>query len=86
VFVQYRLVPILIGAAGVLSLAGCQQQQAKSAGPPPVVPVSVSKAEQQSVPTELKVVGAVEASSIVQVKSQVAGELVKVPFTEGQNV
>jgi multidrug efflux system membrane fusion protein len=52
----------------------------------PVVPVSVGKAAQESVPTELKVVGTVEASAIVQVKSQVAGELVAVRFTEGQDV
>lgn len=53
---------------------------------PPVVPVSVAKVSQESVPTELKIVGTVEASSIVQVKSQIAGELVSVHFTEGQNV
>ncbi len=52
----------------------------------PVVPVSVAKVSQESVPTELKVVGTVEASAIVQVKSQVAGELMSVHFTEGQNV
>lgn len=37
-------------------------------------------------PVELRVVGAAEASAVVQVKSQVAGELVSVKFTEGQNV
>jgi multidrug efflux pump subunit AcrA (membrane-fusion protein) len=46
----------------------------------------VAKATQESVPTELKVVGTVEASAIVQVKSQVAGELMATHFTEGQNV
>jgi multidrug efflux system membrane fusion protein len=35
---------------------------------------------------EIKVVGTVEASATVQVKSQVAGQLLKVHFTEGQNV
>ena len=53
---------------------------------PPVMPVSVAKVVQQSVPTELRVVGTVEASAIVQVKSQIAGELTAVTFTEGQNV
>ena len=43
------------------------------AGGPPVVPVSVAKVTQESVPTELRVVGTVEASAIVQVKSQIAG-------------
>jgi multidrug efflux system membrane fusion protein len=52
----------------------------------PAVPVSVAKVEQQSVPTELRVVGTVEASAIVQVKSQIAGQLDRVAFTEGQNV
>ena len=37
-------------------------------------------------PFEVRVVGNVEASSAVQVKSQVAGPLDKVHFTEGQNV
>src|SRR4051812_12111490 len=55
-------------------------------GPPPVVPVTVAKIAQENVPTELRVVGTVEASSIVQVKSQVAGQLQRVAFTEGQNI
>jgi multidrug efflux system membrane fusion protein len=46
----------------------------------------VAKAAEESVPTELRVVGTVEASAIVQVKSQIAGELVRTGFTEGQNV
>ena len=53
---------------------------------PPVVPVSATKAVEQAVPTELRVVGTVEASAIVQIKSQIAGELTSVNFTEGQNV
>lgn len=52
----------------------------------PVVPVSATKAVQQAVPTDLRVVGTVEASAIVQIKSQIAGELTAVKFTEGQNV
>ncbi len=53
---------------------------------PPVVPVSATKVVEQSVPTDLRVVGTVEASAIVQIKSQIAGELTSVNFTEGQNV
>ena len=48
--------------------------------------VSVAKAGQESVPTDVRVVGTVEASAIVQVKSQIAGQLESVSFTEGQNV
>lgn len=53
---------------------------------PPAVPVVVAKATSESVPTEIRVVGTVEASSVVQIKSQIAGELVSVNFTEGQTV
>jgi len=53
---------------------------------PPIVPVSVAKATQESVATELRVVGTVEASAIVQIKSQVSGRLLRASFTEGQNV
>lgn len=52
----------------------------------PVVPVSAARATQESVPTELRVIGSVEASAIVQVKSQIAGQLLNMGFTEGQNV
>jgi len=71
----------------LLSLSGCKPAQTTK-GPmgPPIVPVSVAKATQESVPTELRVVGTVEASAIVQIKSQVSGQLLRVSFTEGQNV
>jgi multidrug efflux system membrane fusion protein len=70
------------------ALSGCKQQQAVNpmAAGPPVVPVTVAKAVQENVPTDLQVVGTAEAFSNVQVKSQIAGELVSVNFTEGQNV
>ena len=78
---------LLAGLAVALTACNKQNQEAHAmAGGPPVTPVSVAKVAQQSVPTELKVVGTVDASSIVQVKSQIAGQLVKVGFAEGQNV
>ena len=84
----YAIIVFLCAAALVTS--GCQQQTVKSAagGPPPtpVVPVVVAKAERQTVPAELRVVGTVDASSVVQVKSQVAGPIDRVSFNEGQNV
>ena len=88
-----RLIASLsVWMAPVLLLSGCKQQEAHGAGSPamapgmPAVPVSVAKVSEQSVPTELRVVGTVDASAIVQVKSQIAGQLEKVGFTEGQNV
>ena len=81
-----RHILIFVFGACLLALGGCRREQARPMGGPPVVPVSVAKATEESVPTELRVVGTVEASAIVQVKSQIAGELVRTGFTEGQNV
>ncbi len=75
--------------AALLGLfAGCQQQKGPAAAPagPPPVPVTVATATQESVPFELRVVGSAMASETVQVKSQVAGQIVAVHFKEGQNV
>src|SRR5437879_1648962 len=86
------MVPVrshLIATLFLVVLAACQKApapQAKGPAGPPIVPVSVAKAEQESVPTELRVVGSVEASAIVQVRSQISGPLMRVAFTEGQNV
>jgi multidrug efflux system membrane fusion protein len=80
-----RTVPAAI-SAGTLFLAGCAQEPPKAMGGPPVTPVTVAKAAQESVPSELRVIGTVEASSIVQIKSQIAGQLERVAFAEGQNI
>ena len=84
--VRDRVVSLIAGAICLWALASCKQQQATQASGPSIVSVTVAKATLESVPTELRVVGSVEASAIVQVKSQIGGELVKVAFTEGQNV
>ena len=82
-----RRVLITIAAAAVLSLGGCRKEEGKTAAAgPPVVPVSVAAVTEEAAPTELRVVGTVDASSVVQVKSQVAGQLERVAFAEGQNV
>ena len=82
-----RFIATVLSGVCLFLLAACKPaQQAKGPAGPPVVPVSVAKATQESVPTELRVVGTVEASAIVQVKSQIAGQLLKAAFTEGQNV
>lgn len=73
----------------MLLLAGCksqssQQQQKPMAMPP--VPVTVAKATSEDVPLDLHAVGTVEASSTIQIKSRIAGEIMNVRFTEGGNV
>jgi len=52
----------------------------------PAFPVSTATVTEQTVPNEIRVIGTVEAGAVVQIKSQIAGELVSVDFTEGQNV
>lgn len=72
--------------AVLLSGSGCNAPRAQTAGPAPPVPVSVAVATQETVPEEIHAVGTVEPSSIIQVKSQIAGELLHVYFVEGGNV
>jgi multidrug efflux system membrane fusion protein len=85
-------ITLFILLALVCLLAGCSSQKAQTgaqaAGPPsmPPAPVSVAIATQESVPIQLSAVGTVEPSDTVQVKSQIAGELTAVHFTEGADI
>ena len=73
--------------AFALITAGCQSHKTQAAGPGAmVVPVTIATASVQAVPVDLRVVGTVEPSSKVDVKSQIAGQLMSVHFTEGQDV
>lgn len=76
-----------LALAFLVLTAGCKQQKVvqSTSGPPPV-PVSVGSVTAESVPFEVRVVGTVEPSATVQVKSQVQGPLMRVHFAEGQNV
>jgi membrane fusion protein, multidrug efflux system len=57
-----------------------------SSVPSPAIPVSVATAERRDVPIYLTGLGTVQAFNTVTVKTRVDGELVKVAFTEGQDV
>ncbi len=67
-------------------LTACGKQQAQPMGGMPPVPVTVAVAAHESVPVQIRAIGTVEPASSVQVKSQVAGELLTVRFTEGRDV
>jgi multidrug efflux system membrane fusion protein len=71
----------------IILACGCSSPQAQS-GPPafPPVPVTTAQAAEESVPIQIRTVGTAEAYSTVEVKSQVAGPLMKVNFAEGVNV
>jgi multidrug efflux system membrane fusion protein len=57
----------------------------KAAAPPPV-PVTVATAETRDVPVFVRGIGTVQAYNTVLVKSRIDGQIVKVDFTEGQEV
>ncbi len=75
----------VVCAAGLL-FAGCGKQQAQGPMGMPAVPVSVAVAAEEAVPVQVRAIGTVEPSTTVQIKSQVAGELLSVRFTEGREV
>jgi multidrug efflux system membrane fusion protein len=56
------------------------------AAPQPPIPVTVATAERRDVPIYLTGLGTVQAFNTVTVKTRVDGELLKVAFTEGQDV
>lgn len=70
----------------ILALAGCKSPQTQATNAPPPVPVSVAPATEESVPSEIQAVGTVEASAVIQVRTQVSGELTRVAFAEGSEV
>jgi multidrug efflux system membrane fusion protein len=70
-------------AALLAGALGC-----KETTPPPVasVPVTLGVAEQRAVPFELAATGTVEPLQTVAVQPQVSGPIVRIAFTEGQDV
>jgi membrane fusion protein, multidrug efflux system len=75
--------------AGAVALAGCSDRAsgtpAKGAAPPPV-PVLVASATGKQVPLDIAAIGNVQALTTVGVKSQVAGQVMQVHFSEGRDV
>jgi multidrug efflux system membrane fusion protein len=78
----------VIALLGLLALAGCDARASgtQRAAAPPAVPVLVAEAVRKEVPLDIGVIGTVQALTTVGVKSQVAGQVVKVHFTEGHDV
>jgi multidrug efflux system membrane fusion protein len=86
---QSLFVRFLTGILGLLLLdvfsSGCSNEKSNKPVSTPI-PITVSIATQKTVPVELRAIGNVQAYSTVTVKSKVGGELVRVHFTEGQDV
>src|SRR5262245_31588903 len=82
---RWRLALVLLAAGWA---AGCSGDKAESQQPQrrPAVTVTVAKVEQKNIPLQIQAIGTVEAYSIVTVKAQVGGELLRVHVKEGQDV
>ncbi|OGL01381.1 MAG: hypothetical protein A3D33_01965 [Candidatus Rokubacteria bacterium RIFCSPHIGHO2_02_FULL_73_26] len=81
-----RLAAWALAAAALL--AGCSDSasgRSPAAAPPPV-PVVVSDAVERTVPIQVAAVGNAQAYTSVGIKAQVAGQIVRVHFTEGRDV
>jgi len=74
--------------ASLLILGGCASKPAKSEAMQMEfrVPVTVAKAVAKSVPVQVEVIGNVEAYSNVSVRTQIAGEIERAYFSQGQDV
>lgn len=88
-WMKAHLRSLLVGILGLLFLtfffSACSDDKSKRPASAPV-PVTVDIAVQKTVPVQLRAIGNVEAYSTVTAKSKVGGELVRVHFTEGQDV
>ena len=79
---------LVLVAATALASAGCSDRAggAPPAAAPAAVPVGVATVERKMVPLQVVTVGNVQAYTTVGVKSQIAGQITKVHFTEGREV
>jgi membrane fusion protein, multidrug efflux system len=82
----------LAAIASVSLLVGCSKgpSTAQAAGPAggqrPPAPVVVSTVEQRDIPVQINAIGNVEAYQMVQIRSQVNGQIERVFFKEGDDV
>jgi membrane fusion protein, multidrug efflux system len=81
-------IAVALAAGGLVFYFSADSRAREKAVPkgPGAVPVSVTAAVQQNIPVRLQAIGNVEAYTSVAVKSRVDGQIVEVPFREGQEV
>jgi multidrug efflux system membrane fusion protein len=85
---KYLLPPhVLLLATFSFSLLGCNngRAQAGAAARPPA-PVVVAMSEQRDIPVQVQAIGNVEAFQMVQIRSQVNGQIEQILFKEGEDV
>ncbi len=67
-------------------VGACRRNQTGVATERPPAPVIVAVAEQRDVPDQIRAIGNVEPLQIVQVRSQVSGQIERIFFKEGDDV
>lgn len=80
------LLALALGALGCSGAKSDAVAPAAATAPPPGVPVAVATVESRSMPIELIAIGTAQAFSVVEIRSQVTGELTEVQFREGDVV
>jgi membrane fusion protein, multidrug efflux system len=83
---KLMLVLCAAGAASLLSSCGKKEVASAAGMPAMVVPARAVAAIDSDVPLEVSAVGNVEAIASVDIKSRVAGQVLRVNFQEGQDV
>ncbi|MBM4441578.1 MAG: efflux RND transporter periplasmic adaptor subunit [Candidatus Rokubacteria bacterium] len=83
-----RGVRALALATLAVAASACSDRATAQKGPPvpPAVPVLVADVAQRTVPLQVSAIGNVQAYTTVAVRSQVAGEIRDVHFSEGRDV
>src|SRR5690349_14937288 len=89
-----RSVSLALAAALLISVAACGKKDAPPAaagggqgrGGGAAAPVSVADVAERAMPVTIRAVGTVEASSTVDIRAQVAGPILSIGFSEGQDV
>src|SRR3979409_2387643 len=89
---MFRTLPFLLAlTAGACTAGGASQPPSgagggRGRGGDQTVPVTVATVVQKSMPIEIRVIGSVEAYSVVSVHAQITGQLNAVNFKEGDDI
>jgi len=86
----YGVLPAVL-VMGVLILSGCGNKDSVQAAAPgasgrPPAPVVVASVQQRDIPIQIQAIGNVEAYQMVQIKSQVDGQIENIFFNQGEDV
>jgi multidrug efflux system membrane fusion protein len=85
-----RLNTFVFTLLAAITLAGCGEKNPavadKKGKESPAIPVIVATVTEQSVPLKIQAIGNVEVQATVSIKLRLDGQIVKVGFSDGQDV